>query len=377
MTKFNGSEILHQNVAHLLRPEELTSINLMRWLKSYNWDVDHCTEVIEEYVKNRDCLGLNDDDFYNDFYDHQEIKHYCDVFQQSRLQYEWINSLDNGIVFVEGCPKSASTTAQQIRTGQFLFAFFAWSEYLLRLILKRERETGQQSYAVCIFDMTGAGIWQYANPMGPINRLFESRVKLAVSYYEELLSTVVIINPPRMLGLLFSIISFLLPKKIIGRFHFVKNAEEASKYISIDAIPEGLGGKMHFDGSFMPNGCIKPKRLNTNEFLKNGQVWERHNINNIPYEHVFVHSRQSFIRELDTKGKGVLLYEFHATRAFKVKLTNEKGDYLLPYLHMNTTLLSEEGEIPIQVSDGRIHFEIRNESNLFGMKLTFAFKFVY
>nr|CAD2155994.1 unnamed protein product [Meloidogyne enterolobii] len=101
MTKFNGSEILHQKVAHLLRPEELTSINLMRWLKSYNWDVDHCTEVIEEYVKNRDCLGLNDDDFYKDFYDHQQIKHYCDVFQQSRLQYNWINSLDNGIVFVE------------------------------------------------------------------------------------------------------------------------------------------------------------------------------------------------------------------------------------------------------------------------------------
>uniref|UniRef100_A0A914KFS8 CRAL-TRIO domain-containing protein n=1 Tax=Meloidogyne incognita TaxID=6306 RepID=A0A914KFS8_MELIC len=290
MTKFNGSEILHQKVAHLLRPEELTSINLMRWLKSYNWDVDLCTEVIEEYVKNRKCLGLNDDDFYKDFYDHQQIKHYCDVFQQSRLQYNWINSLDNGIVFVEGCPKSASTTAQLIRTGQFLFAFFAWSEYLLRLILKRERETGQQSFA--------------------------SRVKLAVSYYEELLSTVVIINPPRMLGLLFSIISFLLPKRIIGRFHFVRNAEEASKYISIDAIPEGLGGKMHFDGSFMPNG------LNTNGFLKNGQVWEKHNINNIPYEHVFVQSRQSFIHELDTKGKGVLLYEFHATRAFKVKLTN-------------------------------------------------------
>jgi len=37
MTKFNESEILHQKVAHLLRPEELTSINLMRWLKSYNW----------------------------------------------------------------------------------------------------------------------------------------------------------------------------------------------------------------------------------------------------------------------------------------------------------------------------------------------------
>ena len=37
---------------------------------------------------------------------------------------------------------------------------------------------------------------------------------------------------------------------------------------------------------------------------------------------MFVQSRQSFIHELDTKGKGVLLYEFHATRAFKVKFTN-------------------------------------------------------
>lgn len=375
MSKFKESEILHRKVEHLLRPEELTTINLMRWLKSYNWDVDLCAQVIEEYVKNRKCLGLNDDDFYKNFYDHTEIKHYCEVFQQSRLQYDWVNSLDNGLVFVEACPKSASITAQLIRTGQFLFAFFAWSEYMLRLILKRERETGQRSYAVCIFDMSGAGIWQYSNPMGPINRLFESRVKLAISYYEEMLSTVVIMNPPRMLGLLFSIISLLLPKKIIGRFHFVRNAEEAAKYISIDAIPEGLGGKKHFDGSFLPNGCILPKSLDVKDFL-NGHIWEKHNIKEIPYEHVFVHSRQSFTREFITGGKSLLLYAFHATRAFKAKITNERGDYLLPYLHMNTTLLSEEGEITIQLEDGRILFEIRNESILFGMKLKFAFKFI-
>uniref|UniRef100_A0A1I8BCS0 CRAL-TRIO domain-containing protein n=1 Tax=Meloidogyne hapla TaxID=6305 RepID=A0A1I8BCS0_MELHA len=114
-----------------------------------------------------------------------------------------------------------------------------------------------------------------------------------------MLSTVVIMNPPRMLGLLFSIISLLLPKKIIGRFHFVRNAEEAAKYISIDAIPEGLGGKK-----------------------KNGHIWEKHNIKEIPYEHVFVHSRQSFTREFITGGKSLLLYAFHATRAFKAKITN-------------------------------------------------------
>uniref|UniRef100_A0A1I8BBK6 CRAL-TRIO domain-containing protein n=1 Tax=Meloidogyne hapla TaxID=6305 RepID=A0A1I8BBK6_MELHA len=160
MSKFKESEILHRKVEHLLRPEELTTINLMRWLKSYNWEK---------------LFPKIDDDFYKNFYDHTEIKHYCEVFQQSRLQYDWVNSLDNGLVFVEACPKSASITAQLIRTGQFLFAFFAWSEYMLRLILKRERETGQRSYAVCIFDMSGAGIWQYSNPMGPINRLFEVR----------------------------------------------------------------------------------------------------------------------------------------------------------------------------------------------------------
>lgn len=89
-----------------------------------------------------------------------------------------------------------------------------------------------------------------------------------------------------------------------------------------------------------------------------------------------MHSRQSFTREFITGGKSLLLYAFHATRAFKAKITNERGDYLLPYLHMNTTLLSEEGEITIQLEDGRILFEIRNESILFGMKLKFAFKFI-
>ncbi|KAF7631152.1 CRAL-TRIO domain-containing protein [Meloidogyne graminicola] len=371
------TEVLRQKVKQLLRHEELTEINLLRWLKSYNFDVDLCAGVIEEYVKNRNCLGLNDDKFYEDFYNQPEIKHYYNVFKQSRLEYDWINALDNGLVFVEMCPKSASTTAQLIRTGQFLFAFFAWSEYMLRMILQRERETSQRSYAVCIFDMDDAGIWQFANPNGPINRLFESRVKLATAYYEELLSKVVIMNPPRMLGLLFSIISWLLPRRIIGRFHFVNNAEEASKYISIDAIPIELGGKKVFDVSGSSNGSIIPGKLPNMNVLQNGGIWEKYNINNVQYENVFVHSKQSFTRELCVeKNKRLLLYEFHASRAFRIKLTNEKGDYLLPYLYMNTTVLSEEGEVKIKLEDGRINLEIRNESILFAMKLRIAYKFI-
>jgi hypothetical protein len=93
------------------------------------------------------------------------------------LDPEWTNTLDNGIVFVEMGPReSAAKTAKLIRTGQFLRCFFGWLEYMLRMILKREKQTGKRSFAVCIFDMSNVSIWQYANPMGPINRVFEVKI---------------------------------------------------------------------------------------------------------------------------------------------------------------------------------------------------------
>jgi hypothetical protein len=61
------------------------------------------------------------------------------------------------------------------------------------------------------------------------------------------------------------IISLLLPAKIIGRFHFAHNGEEAAKWICPEAIPIGLGGK---------KVGIGIKRHNFNLLINSGN-WRR------------------------------------------------------------------------------------------------------
>ena len=90
-----------------------------------------------------------------------------------RLDPNWVNPLDNGIVFVEMGPREPAKLGHLIRTGQFLGAFFAWCEQMLRLVLAQERASGRRSAAVCLFDMQQVHIWQYASPLGAVNRMFE------------------------------------------------------------------------------------------------------------------------------------------------------------------------------------------------------------
>jgi hypothetical protein len=42
----------------------------------------------------------------------------------------------------------------------------------------------------------------HVNPMAPINRIFESRIGILMSFYAEVLGQVVIVNPPRLLNAL-------------------------------------------------------------------------------------------------------------------------------------------------------------------------------
>ena len=68
------------------------------------------------------------------------------------------------------------------------------------------------------------------------------RVHLAMEYYAEMLSQVVILNPPRLVALLLKIMSYLLPARISGRFHIARSGAEAAQWIPLEAIPVGLGG---------------------------------------------------------------------------------------------------------------------------------------
>jgi hypothetical protein len=77
---------------------------------------------------------------------------YYGIFNQSRPTTKWINSYDNGIVFVETGVPDANKACRLIRSGDFLLCFFRSCELFLQILLEQEKRTGKRSPGgICIF----------------------------------------------------------------------------------------------------------------------------------------------------------------------------------------------------------------------------------
>ncbi|KAI3420018.1 hypothetical protein GPALN_003355 [Globodera pallida] len=307
---------LIDRVRNIMPTEQLTEFNMDRWLDSYGEDVDLCEKMIHDYIKNRKALGVDNANFFNE------------------IQKGWVNSYDNGIVFVEAGIADPSNAAKLIRSSDYLCAFFAFLEYMLQHVLEQEKLTNARSGAVCIFDMKNA------------------RVALAMAYYAEMLSKVVIVNPPRLLNVLFKILSLLLPGSILNRFHIAHNLADIQKWICSDAIPVGFGGQKCVGNAALSTGYNTPRQFENDDFLKVGTIWKQNSILSVNYEHHTLKASEVFVRQFNVKKGQKLIYEFYANRNFVIKFEKENGDYLVPHFpKMCTPVLSEEGAIKFDEND--------------------------
>lgn len=64
--------------------------------------------------------------------------------------------------------------------------------------------------------------------------------------------------------------SLLLPEKVMNRFAFSSNyPDDILKFLTIDAIPVGYGGKKIIPDATLPNGCNNQKEVTKDDYL----VW--------------------------------------------------------------------------------------------------------
>ncbi|KAI6234987.1 CRAL-TRIO domain-containing protein [Aphelenchoides besseyi] len=358
-------------------PDELnTDFNLDRWLNNYELDLDLCEDKFIEYLANRKALGYDCPEALDGFFDRADVLGYCEMFSLSRLDKNWINEKDNGIVFVETGVPDPGKVVKSIRVGDYLSIFFGYCEYFQRMVIEHEAKSGRASHGICVFDMKFMSMINYANPMSPINKLFQYRVNIWLEYYGELLKHVVIANPPRFLGAVFKIMSLIMPDRVLNRFSFAQTIPtDMEKYISFNAIPIEYKGGKQFEAPYMENGCIYPKQLTKEDYLVEGSIWLKNQIKDVQYDQFGVNAGDSHTMEFAMKKGQQLLYEYVTNRDFELKVTRNNTDFILPKFKMVTPVLSEEGSIDID-EDCTINFDFKNISKMMKMKLKFATKVV-
>uniref|UniRef100_A0A915PQ80 CRAL-TRIO domain-containing protein n=1 Tax=Setaria digitata TaxID=48799 RepID=A0A915PQ80_9BILA len=294
-------------------PKDLnTDFQLQRWIDAYDQDLELCLSKFEEYLEMRKILGYNNQENTEEFYQRPLIRKFGRFLTQTKITGQWINDLDNGIIFVEMPIANPQKFLKAVRVCDYLQMFFGFCEHFQNLVLENERKTGRRSHAICIFDQKGSSFSTYLNPLGAINKLMLYRIHLWLDYYSELLKRIIIVNSPTFMHTLKKVMAMLLPAKVLNRFIIAKNLpSDLLPYLTIDSIPVAYGGKFSVPNA-SDNTCLAPEPITILDYQKSGQIWIEHHQIHAECEVLIVKSGCTYQKVFSVKCGQILLYEYFA-----------------------------------------------------------------
>ncbi|KJH51517.1 CRAL/TRIO domain protein [Dictyocaulus viviparus] len=250
----NVIEQVRTQVSDILHPRYDTYFNILRWLKSYEFNVSKTVYNLRKHLKFRKERHLDED---------------ARGLQRSAVAAEYAPISIVGpnrkggdrLIVVDQCGKvDIGGLMKSIQPTEYLHQLYRNFEKILSLMMEMEAKTGVQCYVYYIFDLDGLSF----DPtlLGVINGPFRVSWQLIGQHYREVIGRFITVNTPSYINVLWSALSPFVPENEKSRIALTgKNwKEEILEVADAECLPEKYGGKL-CDDKIMRNPKPVPKGI--------------------------------------------------------------------------------------------------------------------
>ncbi|CAD6187774.1 unnamed protein product [Caenorhabditis auriculariae] len=364
-------------------PNDLdTDLNLSRWIRGYHADFDKIEKNFRSYVSSREAAGFVGDDFPEKFFERNDIAPFLKFIASSRLQDRQWSEAHNSFLFVEKAWSQPRDFIKTFKTSDYLLHCFGYSEMLLQLILRREKkqplEKGPVQFIV-LFDLACINITDYVNPMSGYMKLWQLRSELWQDWYPEMVHRIYLVNPPRLVSLLWKCARLFLSEQNLKRMEIVGNmADLSTKHLPKWFVPKAYGGD--FVNTVPPGdeaGVSIREKITAVDHYRPYQHYKKRGVERPKSSHKDISPGETFIVPIQVPEGKSLLWDFTVSGEvhFHIQRGKQEDDMVYPQLHLVTNKLNEEGELE-KLKEDEYSFCFTNHSSYFTLKLEYSIAIV-
>ncbi|VDO42318.1 unnamed protein product [Haemonchus placei] len=309
-------------------PDDLdTDLNLVRWIRGHQGNLDKICTNFTQYVSSRKAAGFLGRDLPERYFEMPQIKPFLPFIASSRLADTVWSEEHNAFMFVERAWAQPKEFIKTFKASDYLIHCFGYSELLLQLMLE----------------------------------------------YPEVVQRIYLLNPPRLVSLLWKIARLFLNENNLRRMEIVGD-NDMTKYMNSKFVPKEYGGD--FVNKDMPgdeSGVSIRRKITAADYY---QAYQHYVVRGVqrpkPAKKDLLPGEHFTIPIIVPEGKS-LLWDFVSSGEIEFYIYKDKDEQQLMYprLRLITSKLPEEGTLP-NLSGGEYSFVFVNHGSFFTTKLEYA-----
>uniref|UniRef100_A0A0N5AY18 CRAL-TRIO domain-containing protein n=1 Tax=Syphacia muris TaxID=451379 RepID=A0A0N5AY18_9BILA len=367
-------------------PNDLdTDLNLVRWIRGYQGNINKITEVFPVYCESRKAAGFVGENFVEEYFQLPQIKPYLKFIASSRLGDRLWFEENNAFLFVERAwsqPKEKGNflkIVKAMKCSDYLLHCFGYSEMLLQLILRREKyqDAGKGPVQfIVLFDLSEVNLSDYLNPLSTHIRLWQLRSELWQDWYPEMVQRIFLVNPPRLISVLWKLAKLFLNEQNCKLIEIPAHKKDLLKHLPAWFVPKEFGGE--FINTIPPgdeSGISRRRKIVVDDHYRSHEIYKRKNIARPKPLHKEIGSGEKFVCEVEVKDGESLLWDFTANGELVFVIYacdgNDNRTMVYPQLRLASSKLPEEGILE-KTTPGLYIVEFFNNTTYFNIKLDYC-----